>query len=310
VGAKSNCERVVKDSRKQKGVKSFEGYLYISPWLLGFLIFTAFPLFSSIWISLTEWNLFSAPKFVGFANYSKLFSDPLFWQALKVTGKYVFISVPLRLIIGFSLALLLNNKIVGMGIYRTIFYLPNVTSGVAVSLLWLWIFNPEFGILNAILLKMGIVGPAWLMSETWALPAIIIMSLWTVGGSMIIYLAGLQGIPSQLYEAVDIDGGSWLAKLRNVTIPMMTPIVFYNLIMGIIGSFQVFTDAYIMTNGGPHNATLFYVLYLYRNAFQYFEMGYASALAWVLFLMTLGLTIVVFKSSPLWVYYEGEVKKG
>ncbi|HBG16886.1 MAG TPA: ABC transporter permease [Firmicutes bacterium] len=297
-----------KASKRKRILKSLEGYVYISPWLIGFLTFTAFPLLSSIWISLTEWNLFSAPEFVGFANYSKLFSDPLFWQALKVTAKYVFTSVPLRLIIGFTLALLLNNNIPGMGVYRTIFYLPTVTSGVAVSLLWLWIFNPEYGILNVILQKFGIIGPAWLMSETWALPAIIIMSLWSVGGSMIIYLAGLQNIPSQLYEAVDIDGGGWLAKVWNVTLPMMTPIVFYNLVMGIIGSFQVFTDAYVMSNGGPHNATLFYVLYLYRNAFQYFEMGYASALAWVLFAIILGFTLLIFKSSPMWVYYEGEMK--
>ena len=297
-----------KASKRKRILKSLEGYVYISPWLIGFLTFTAFPLLSSICISLTEWNLFSAPEFVGFANYSKLFSDPLFWQALKVTAKYVFTSVPLRLIIGFTLALLLNNNIPGMGVYRTIFYLPTVTSGVAVSLLWLWIFNPEYGILNVILQKFGIIGPAWLMSETWALPAIIIMSLWSVGGSMIIYLAGLQNIPSQLYEAVDIDGGGWLAKVWNVTLPMMTPIVFYNLVMGIIGSFQVFTDAYVMSNGGPHNATLFYVLYLYRNAFQYFEMGYASALAWVLFAIILGFTLLIFKSSPMWVYYEGEMK--
>ena len=296
-----------KARRRQRLFKSLEGYLYISPWLIGFLVFTAIPLLSSIWISMTEWNLFSSPTFVGTDNYTKLWSDPLFWQALKVTGKYVLASVPLRLVIGFSIAVLLNNKLPGMGFFRTIFYLPNVTSGVAVSLLWLWIFNPEFGVLNAILAKVGIAGPAWLLSETWA---IVITSLWTVGGSMIIYLAGLQGIPSQLYEAVDIDGGSWFSKLTNVTIPMMTPIIFYNLIMGIINSFQVFTDAYIMTNGGPHNATLFYVLYLYKNAFQYFEMGYASALAWVLFLLILAFTILVFKSSSLWVYYESEVKKG
>lgn len=298
-----------KKSKRKIKLADFEGYLYIMPWLLGFLIFAAFPLISSAWVSFTKWNLFSAPEFVGVENYKRLFADPLFWQSLKVTAKYVFISVPLRLIIGLTLALLLNNKIKGMGIYRTIFYLPTVTSGVAVSLLWLWIFNPEFGLLNALLKKIGIIGPAWLMSEQWALPALIIMSLWTVGGSMIIYLAGLQGIPTQLYEAVDIDGGKWYTKLRHVTLPMISPVIFYNLIMGIIGSFQVFTDAFIMTNGGPHNATLFYVLYLYRNAFQYFEMGYASAQAWILFIIILAFTALIFKFSPMWVYYEGEVKK-
>jgi len=204
----------------------------------------------------------------------------------------------------------MNQKVRGILWFRTLYYLPSVISGVAVSLLWVWIFNPQFGVLNYLLGKVGITGPEWLYSEFWVLPAFVIMSLWTIGGGMIIFLAGLQGIPIELYEAAELDGANQIQKFFRITIPMISPIIFFNLVMGIIGSFQVFTQAYIMTSGGPHYASLFYVLYLYQQAFQYFRMGYASALAWILFLVILFFTLLVFKSSPLWVYYEGTLRKG
>jgi multiple sugar transport system permease protein len=205
---------------------------------------------------------------------------------------------------------MLNRDIKGVAWFRTIFYLPSVISGVAVSLLWMWIFNPDFGILNHLLWKFfRIQGPAWIASEEWVIPSLIIMSLWGIGGGIVIYLAGLQGIPTELYEAAEIDGAGGWRKLINITLPMISPVIFFNLVMGIIGSFQVFTQAYVMTNGGPNNASLFMVLYLYRNAFQYFSMGYASAIAWILFMIIMALTMLVFKSSPMWVYYEGALRK-
>jgi multiple sugar transport system permease protein len=194
-------------------------------------------------------------------------------------------------------------------LFRTIFYLPSSISGVPVALLWMWIFSPEFGILNAALRLFGIEGPEWLFDPVWVIPAFIVMSLWGIGGGMVIFLAGLQSIPQHLYEAAELDGAGVLGKFWNVTLPMMSSIIFFNLIMSIIGSFQTFTQAFVMTKGGPANASLFYVLYLYRNAIGYFKMGYASAMAWLLFVIILGLTLLVFKSSPMWVYYEAEVRR-
>ncbi len=284
--------------------EALEGYLFISPWLIGFLVFTLGPLVASIFISLSKWDIFSAPQFVGFENYIAMFRDPLFKKSLWNTFYYSIFSIPLGMAGGLALALLLNQKVKGLPIFRTIFYLPSVTSGVAVALLWKWIFNPEFGIANAILNFFGFPGLQWLNSPTWAMPALIIMSLWGVGGGMLIYLAGLQGIPRQLYEAAELDGaGSW-ACFINITLPMLTPTLFFQLITGIIGSFQIFTQAFVMTNGGPVNATLFYVLYLYRNAFQWWKMGYASALAWFLFVVILILTLIQFRLSKRWVHYD------
>jgi multiple sugar transport system permease protein len=206
-------------------------------------------------------------------------------------------------------AFLLNLKVPGLPAWRTIYYLPSVTPGVAAAILWGIIFNPSFGIMNWFLSIIGIKGPGWLASQQWALPALIIMSLWGVGGGMIIYLAGLQGIPTTLYEAAEIDGANSIQKLSHVTIPLMTPVIFYNLIIGIIATFQFFTSVYVLTRGGPAEATLFYNLYLYNTAFRYMDMGYASALAWVLFVIVLGITLLVFKSSAIWVYYEGEIRR-
>lgn len=285
--------------------EAIEGYIYALPWFIGFIIFTAGPIIASFLLSFTNWDLIRPPKWIGFGNYKTLIEDPLFWQGLKVTSIYASCSVPLGIAGGLTIAVLMNQKIKGLSVFRTIYYLPAVVSGVAVSLLWSWIFNPDFGVLNYLLSLIGVKGPGWIYDERWALPSLIIMSLWGVGGGMVIYLASLQGVPTELYEAAIIDGASSWKRFWAITIPMISPVIFFQLIMGIIGSFQVFTQAYIMTSGGPNNATLFYVLYLYRNAFQWFKMGYASSLAWILFLVILILTIVQFKMASYWVYYEG-----
>jgi multiple sugar transport system permease protein len=284
--------------------EAIEGLVFISPWLIGFLLFTAGPIIASLLISFTKWSLIGAPEFAGLENFQYMMGDKFFWQALKVTLKYL-VNVPLNLALGLLLAILLNQKIRALWLFRTIYYLPSVTAGVAVSLLWVWVFNPRFGLLNTMLAKVGIKGPAWLYDEHWVIPSLIIISIWGVGRSMLIYLGGLQGIPTSLYEAATIDGAGAWHRFRYVTIPMLSPVILFNLIMGIIGSFQVFDSVYVMTGGGPNYASLFYVLYLYQQAFQWFNMGYASALAWVLFLIILVCTALIFKSSASWVYYEG-----
>jgi multiple sugar transport system permease protein len=286
--------------------EALEGYLCILPWLIGFLFFVGGPIVASMGISLTDWSLLSAPTFVGIDNYRQLINDPLFWQALKVTLLYTAVHIPFSIALGFAVALMLNQNVRWIALWRTIYYLPAVVSGVAVAMLWLWVFNPELGLANRFLGLFGLEGIGWLRNSRWALPTLIIISLWNIGSGMVIYLAGLQGIPTELYEAAKIDGASAWRRFISVTIPMMTPVLFFQIIMGIIGSLQVFTNAFVMTEGGPANATLFYVLYLYFNAFKYFKMGYAAALAWILFLIILALTILFFWSSRRWVYYEAE----
>jgi multiple sugar transport system permease protein len=288
-------------------------YLFISPWVIGFILLTLGPMLVSLYLSFSNYSLSSSSSTVVFnsgANYVKLLTqDPKFWHSLGVTVIYALVAVPLQLFFGFMVAFLLNLKVPGLPAWRTIYYIPSVTPGVAAAILWGIIFNPSFGIMNYFLSLIGIKGPGWLASQQWALPALIIMSLWAVGGGMIIYLAGLQSIPTTLYEAAEIDGANSLQKLTHVTIPLMTPVIFYNLIVGIIGTFQFFTSVYVLTRGGPADATLFYNLYLYNTAFRYMDMGYASALAWVLFLIILLITLLTFKSSAAWVYYEGEVRR-
>lgn len=284
-------------------------YALISPWLIGFLVFVLGPMIASFVISLTKWDLLTPAKYVGFKNYNKALNlDPLFWQSLKVTVVYSVFSVPLGLIFSLALALLLNQAAWGMRLFRTIFYMPAVVSGVSVMVLWMWIFNPQIGLLNTILGYFGIAGPGWIFDPQWAMPSLIIMSLWSIGGGMIIWLAGLKGISPMLYEAANLDGANTWQKFRNVTVPMLTPTIFFNLVMGIVGALQTFGQAYVMTKGGPMNSTLFFNYYLFQNAFENFNMGYASALAWFLFLIILVLTLVVVKSSDAWVYYEGERK--
>jgi multiple sugar transport system permease protein len=268
---------------------------------------------ASFFYSLTDYNIIEPPVWQGIANYKKiLFADPLFWHSLKVTIKYAAMALPLHLIIGFTIAVLLNQKIFAVNVWRTMYFLPSVVAGVAVALLWVRIFNSRIGLLNPFLKSLGISNPpGWLQDPEWAIQALVIMSLWSVGGGMIIYLAGLQGIPTALYEAATIDGASVWQKLWKITVPMMTPVIFYNLVLGLIGAFNYFTEVYVATNGtgGPVRSTLFYNLYLYQNAFKFFDMGYASGLAWILFLIVLLVTLLVFRSSPYWVYYEGELRK-
>jgi multiple sugar transport system permease protein len=287
-------------------------YLFISPWIVGFIVFTIGPMLASLYFSLTDYNIVSPPEWRGLANYSRaFFQDSSFWHSLRVTLYYASLSLPLGLVVGFFLAVLLNQNIPGVNIWRTIYFLPSVVAGVAVALLWVRIFNPRVGLLNPILESaFGIRGPGWLNDPDWSIPALVIMSLWGVGGGMIIYLAGLQGIPTALYDAATVDGANVWQRFRHVTLPMMTPVIFYNLVLGLIGTFQYFTEVYVATDGtgGPVRSTLFYNLYLYQNAFRYFKMGYASALAWILFVIVLILTALVFRSSEIWVYYEGQLK--
>jgi multiple sugar transport system permease protein len=290
--------------------RNLEGWLFASPWIIGFVLWTIGPMIASLVIAFTNWDLITSPEFVGLRNFETLIKDDLSWQALKVTFIYAFTAVPLSIVIGMLLALLLNAKIRGQNFYRTAFYLPSVLSGVAVALLWRWLFSTEFGLFNTLLYYVGIRGPSWLGDPGWALPSLVFMSLWGVGAGTIIYLAGLQGIPTDLYEAAEVDGAAGWRRFWNITIPMMTPVLFFQLVTGIILALQVFTQAFIMTSGGPNNATLFYLLYLYRNAFEYFRMGYASALAWVLFMFILALTLVLYRSSNYWVYYEGDDRQG
>ncbi len=281
------------------------GYLFAMPWLIGIVLFIAGPVIFSFIISFTDWDLLNPPHWIGWANYATLVhEDPLFWKSIRVSAIYTLFSVPLGMAFALAVALALNMNLPGQSVMRTIYYLPSILSGVAVALLWQWIFNAEFGLINVLLRKIGLPAPGWLTSEQWALPALIIMSLWGIGGTMIIYLAGLQGIPPHLYEAARIDGANLLQMFRNITLPMLSPVLFFTLIMGIIGSFQVFTQAYVMTNGGPAHATLFFVLYLYRNAFEWLKMGYASALAWLLFIIILLLTLINFYMSRYWVHYD------
>lgn len=292
--------------------RNLQGYAFIAPWLIGFVLLAAGPMLASLLLSFTSWTMLSPPSWVGLDNYTTMIrDDPLFYEGLYNTAYYVLFSVPLGLALALGLAMLLNLKLKEIKLFRTIFFLPSVTNVVAVSVLWLWLFNPDFGLLNTFLGWFGIEGPLWLQSEAWSKPALIIMSLWGIGGTMIIFLAALQGIPPELYEAADLDGASGPRKFFHITIPMISPAIFFNLIVGVIGSFQVFTQAFVMTGaghpgseGGPNNSTLFFVLYLYKKAFQDFKMGYASSLAWVLFLVVLVFTLVQWRYSRRWVYYE------
>ena len=284
--------------------------LFISPWVVGFILFEFGPLVASLGISLFKWDLIQAPSWAGLDNYLELFADdPLFWQSLQVTSVYSLFSVPLGLLFALLLALLLNQPLPGIAFFRTVFYLPAVVSGVAVAMLWIWVFNGEFGIVNYLLGIVGVEGPNWFFDKTWVMPAFILMSLWGVGGSMIIFLAGLQGVPQELYDAAEVDGAGRLRQFQHVTWPLLTPVIFFNLIIGIIASFQTFTNSYVITEGGPANATLFYVLYLYNNGFKFFRMGKAATMAWILFVIILALTIMVLRSSRIWVFYETELRE-
>ena len=284
------------------------GLLFVSPWLLGFLIFTVFPVIASLYLSFTDYRVLSPPRWVGLANYRSLLGDTdYFWPSLGNTV-FLFLELPLSLVLGLALALLLNQKLRGIAVYRTFLFVPSIVPVVASAMLWLWVLNPEHGLLNAGLRAAHLPAPPWLASPLWAKPAMILMDLWGVGGGMVIYLAALQSVPTALYEAAALDGANFWRRTWHVTLPSISPVIFFNLIMGVIGTFQYFTQTFVMTKGGPDNSTLFYALYLYQNAFEYFRMGTACAMAWILFIITLAATALVFKTSARWVYYEGEPK--
>lgn len=301
--------------------EAIEGYLFILPWLLGFLIFTAGPMIASIVISLTEWDILTPARWVGLANFrTAFFDDELFWKSLYNTAYYTFLAVPLQIIVSVLLAMALNAKIHGTRFYRTLYYIPSITPVVASAILWLWFFNPNFGAANAILGIVGIPPQQWFFDPKLIKPTFVLVSVWGVGTSVVIFLAGLQGVPEELYEAATIDGANALRRFRNVTLPLITPVILFNLILGIINSFQVFSSAYVILSGiagattgggslgGPRNTALFYLVYLYQNAFSYFKMGYASSLAWVLFFIVLVITLWQLKLSDRWVYYEGKMR--
>ncbi|MFM7174800.1 MAG: carbohydrate ABC transporter permease [Caldilinea sp.] len=290
--------------RTLAGRRTLTGYIFISPFILGFLLWFLVPAGVALWLTVHDWNLIAPPKYVGAKHLFSMWEDDRFWTSLSVTTTYTLVSVPVGLVLGFGLALLLNTKIRGISVFRTIYYLPSIVPAVANAVLWAWIFNTEYGLANVALRALGLPKIAWLQQPEWALPALILVALWGFGSGMVIYLAGLQGVPDVFYEAAEIDGAGRLARLRHITIPLVSPVIFFNLIIGIIGSFQVFTIARLVTNGGPQNATLVYVLYMYQNAFQNLKMGYAAALAWVLFLVVVGLTLFVFKYVGSRVHYE------
>lgn len=291
---------------RQRRQEALWGIACVAPALLGFLIWQLGPIIASLLIAFTDWNIAGTPEWIGLQNFERMFTqDPLFWQSLRVTAVYTLGSVPLSIVFAFFLAILLNQKVRGLAIFRTIFYLPSIVPVIAASVLWLWLFNPDFGLLNAAADLLHLPRSQWIYGEGSVIPSLILMSLWAVGPMMIIFLAGLQGVPRQLYEAVDVDGGNALHKLWHITIPMVTPTILFNLVLSIIGTMQTFTQAYVMTQGGPNNGSLFFVLYLYRKAFQESDMGYASALAWVLFILIAILSFLVLRTSSRWVYYEG-----
>ncbi len=302
--------KATKRSLSPRTRDNIAGFLFISPWLIHFFVLIASAMIFSFGISLTKTDLLTGYEFIGFENYVRMYHDPLFWKAFWVTAYYTFVLVPANVVVALFIALLMNQKIAFLGIWRMIYYLPSVVQGVAVAILWGYVLNPRYGLLNQGLALLGIAeGPRWLYSEEWAVPGFILMGLWGAGGAMLLYLAGLQGIPTPLYEAAQIDGANPWQQFWHVTIPMLTPTIYFNVLISIIGSFQVFTQAYVLTQGGPNNATLTQVLYLYRKGFQDFQFGYASALAWALFCITFIFTMLVVRSSEGWVHYEGELKK-
>ncbi len=286
------------------------GVLFAMPAILGFIIFTLGPMLASLILSFTDYAVFNKLKFVGFENYINLFNgdNPFFYKSILVTFYYVALSVPLGLTFHFFLAVLMNRKIKFRGIYRAVFYLPTILPIAATCTVWMWLFNPDFGLLNYLLGFLGIPKLMWIGSEAGVVPSIVLTAVWIAGNTMVTFLAGLQDIPRQMLEAVDVDGGNAFHKLRHITIPMVSSTIFFNFIMGIINGFQVIVQPMMMTAGGPNNSSLFYGMFLYKEAFEFSRMGSACAIAWVLFIIIMIFTGLTFKSSPMWVYYEGEVK--
>lgn len=309
----SDIKLSVRDKKKTRKHKISElnrkkrnsGMLFVLPTVLGLICLTIYPMILSLIYSFTDKQIGHTVNFIKLDNYIELFTqDPLFWKSIIATFKYAFLSVPVVIILSFFIAILLNQKVKGLAFFRTIFYVPTIVPAIANAVLWTWLFNPNFGILNTILEFLHLPTSMWIFSAKSAIPSLVLMRAWEFGGTMIIFLAGLQGIPSTLYEACEIDGGNAFKKLRHITIPLMTPIIFFNLIMLIIGSLQAFSQAYVMTEGGPNYATYFFNYFLYQEAFEFGRMGYASALAWILFIIILAMTMITFKNSKMWVYKD------
>ena len=290
-----------------------EGYLFISPWILGMVLFALGPILASFGLAFTRWNLFTEPEYVGWANFQKLAHDPLFYKSVFNTIYYTVFAVPLGLVLALGLAMLVNHRLRGVNFFRTAFFLPNVVAGIAMLLLWKWLFDPNFGLINlfldwtglmAVFEWTGIGRPQWISSRAGAMPGLVFMSIWGLGGSMMIFLAGLQNIPRELIEAAELDGAGPWKRFRYVTVPLLTPTIFFLTMVGVIGSLQVFNQAYVMTQGGPAHATLFYVLYLFQTAFERFQMGYACAMALVLFIITLIVSLIQLAMGKKWVHYQ------
>ena len=293
--------------------ENIEGYLFISPWILGMVFFALGPILASFGLAFTRWNLFTEPEYVGWANFQKLAHDPLFYKSVFNTIYYTVFAVPLGLVLALGLAMLVNHRLRGVNFFRTAFFLPNVVAGIAMLLLWKWLFDPNFGLINlfldwtglmAVLEWIGLGRPQWISSRTGAMPGMIFMSIWGLGGSMMIFLAGLQNIPRELIEAAELDGAGPWKRFRYVTLPLLTPTIFFLMMVGVIASLQIFNQAYVMTQGGPAHATLFYVLYLFQTAFERFQMGYACAMALVLFIITLIVSLIQLAMGKKWVHYQ------
>jgi multiple sugar transport system permease protein len=306
---KPKAEAAKKKGLSRKAKDNLAGYLFISPWIIGFIGLTLGPLLFSLAASFTDYNITSKMNFVGLDNFKRMFTmDDLFRTSLYNTLYYVIFSVPLTTAGAILLGVLLNQKVKGMKVFRTIYYLPAVLSGVAVYFLWMQLLSPSTGLVNTMLSWFGIEGPAWLFDPEWTKPALLLMKMWSVGGGMLLYLASLQGVSSQMYEAADIEGATSWQKFFHITLPMISPIIFFDVITSTIGSFQIFQEAYVMTengSGGPGNSLLFYNLHMWNNAFEVFNMGYASAMAWLLFIIVMILTVVNMKLGKRWVHYEG-----
>jgi multiple sugar transport system permease protein len=294
-----------KSARRRELRNVLTGLAFISPWIIGTLAFQVYPFFASLYYSFRDTTVLNAGDFVGLDNYRELVHDSLFWKSLGNTIYFTVSSLVVGTVFALGLALLLNQRIKGMTLYRVIFYMPSIVPLVAVSVIWIWLLHPQYGMINFVLEKLRLPALGWFSDPTWAMPGLIIVSLWGLGNAMIIYLAGLQDVPTELYEAAALDGASAWQRLRHVTIPLLTPVILFNTIIGLIGGFQYFVEPFVITQGGPADATLTYGLYLFNNAFVYFKMGYAAAMAWILFVIIMVVTIALLRTSGRWVFYQG-----
>ncbi|NLN66382.1 MAG: sugar ABC transporter permease [Clostridiaceae bacterium] len=282
--------------------KSKVGFLFILPWLTGLVLFTVVPIIAALYISMTDWSIIGDANFIGLDNFKAIFNDPMFYRTLLITVRYAIFAIPLTIVTALVVAISLNNQYRGTGVFRTIFYMPSIVSGVAVAIVFKWILDPNYGVLNSLLRLFGIPGPNWLYDPDWVLPSYLIMAIWGASGGLYVYLAALKDIPKELYESAIIDGAGLMQKIRYITLPMLTPVLFYNMVMGIISAFRKFTDAYIL--GGAGEEGIFYMVYLYNQAFSFYKMGYATALAWILFVIIFGLTLIVNYTKKYWVFSE------